>query len=500
MTTDSGRAPLAGYSLTKETALIGLGCHKSMWWRVHEPMAPELTPSIADDFRRREGRRVGELARSYVPGGRLIVGGPADDPAARVSATLDVLRDMSVPVVYEGAFVANETLVRTDILERRGGAWTLVEVKSATSVSAAEHLPDLAIQAAVVRASGLSVDRYEIMHLNRECRFPDLSNLFVRADATEQVRSMLDDVDLAIVEAVRAVRETAAPEAAIGEHCFKPRDCAFKDRCWPALPKHHVRTLYRIGRKADALIAQGYETIDQLPDDVKLGVVAARQRRAVRQGSIVVERDELVRALAAVERPVAHLDFETVGPAIPRWSGCRPYDQVPVQLSCHVVGVEGATTHHEWLFDGDGDPRPDAARAILAACRGAKTVTAYFSSFEKQCIELVAAACPDDAEELRRIAASLVDLLPIVREHVYHPDFCGSFSLKSVLPALVPEMTYQGLEIAEGGAAQVQLSRLLFDADVNEAERREIRDALLRYCKLDTDAMVALERKLLALV
>ena len=500
MTTNSDHSPSRGYELTKETALIGLGCHKSLWWRVHEPMAPELAPSLAAEFRLREGRKVGELARTYVPGGRLIVGGPIDEPAARVAATRDVLRDASVPAVYEGAFLAHGTLVRTDILERRGGAWTLIEVKSTTSVSDAEHLPDLAIQAAVVRASGLAVDRYEVMHLNRECRFPDLSNLFVRTDVTDAVRSMLDAVDLAIVEAVRAAREAAPPEVAIGEHCSKPRDCAFKDRCWPALPKHHVSTLYRIGRKANALVEQGYETIDQLPDGVKLGAVASRQRRAVRQGSIVVERDELIQALAAVARPVAHLDFETVGPAIPLWPGCRPYDQVPVQLSCHVVGVDGATTHHEWLFDGGGDPRPDAARAILAACRGAKTVTAYFSSFEKQCIELVAAVCPDDASELRRIASSLVDLLPIVREHVYHPDFCGSFSLKRVLPALVPEMTYQGLEIAEGGAAQVQLSRLLFDADVSEAERREIRDALLRYCKLDTDAMVALERRLLALV
>ena len=208
----------------------------------------------------------------------------------------------------------------------------------------------------------------------------------------------------------------------------------------------------------------------------------------------------MVLELAQVTRPVAHLDFETVQPAIPRWPGCRPYDQIPVQLSCHVVDADGTTSHHEWLFDGAGDPRPDAARAILDACAGARTVTAYSASFEKKCIELVADACPGEAAALLRIAGSLVDLLPIVRGHVYHPDFGGSFSLKKVLPALVPEMSYDGLEIAEGGTAQVHLSRLLFDPNVSEAERREIRDALLRYCKLDTDAMVALERRLLALV
>jgi hypothetical protein len=496
----AARPPNDAYTLTKETALVGLGCHKSLWWRLHEPMAPELTPTVADEYRRREGRRVGEMARTYVPGGRLIVGGAADDPAARVAATRDVLSDVSVPAIYEGAFLANDTLVRTDILERRGAAWTLIEVKAKTSVSEAEHLPDIAVQAAIVRACGVPVERYEIMHLNRECRFPDLSNLFVRVDVTAQVRERLAAMDAALVEAVRAARADAAPEAAIGDHCSKPHDCAFMDRCWPQLPKHHVSTLYRIGKKAQAFLEQGYETIDQLPDDVKLGAVAARQRRAVRQGSIVVERDELVSALATLARPVAHLDFETVQPAIPLWPGCRPYDQIPVQLSCHVVGADGATTHHEWLFDGTGDPRAEAAGAILAACSGARTVTAYYAPFEQKCIELVAEACPSDAPALLRIAGALVDLLPIVREHVYHPEFGGSFSLKRVLPALVPEMTYDGLEIAEGGTAQVRLARLLFDTNVSETERREIRDALLRYCKLDTDAMVALERRLLALV
>ncbi len=440
------------------------------------------------------------MARSYVPSGRLI-DGEWGDVAGRVARTRDAMTDPAVPAIYEAAFIAHDTLVYVDILERRGAAWTLVEVKSSTSLSEAEHVPDIAIQASVLRACGVPVERYEIMHLNRECQFPDLSTLFVRDDVTETVRERLDAIDLALAEQLVVAREASPPAVPIGEQCSKPRDCAFKPRCWPVLPQHHVTTLYRIGRKADKLVSMGYETIDQLPDDIELSAIASRQRRAVRQGSLVVERETLVAALARLERPVAHLDFETVAPAIPVWPGCRPYDNVPVQLSCHVVAADGSSTHHEWLFDGQGDPRPEAGRAILAACAGAKTITAYNSSFERKCIELVAQVCPGEAPALLAIGNALVDLLPIVRDNVYHPEFVGSFSLKRVLPALVPELSYKDLEIAEGGSAQIELSRLLFDAEgMSDEARREIRGALLRYCERDTLAMVELERRLLALI
>ena len=58
------------------------------------------------------------------------------------------------------------------------------------------------------------------------------------------------------------------------------------------------------------------------------------------------------------------------------------------------------------------------------------------------------AAPPHGADQ--EIQSRLWDLLPVVRNHVYHPRFAGSFSLKDVLPALVPEMTYGGMEIANG--------------------------------------------------
>jgi hypothetical protein len=495
----------AAFRLSKKTALAGLQCHKRLWWERHEPSALELQESPAVRYRLRESSAVGALARSYVPGGALIGAslqrGDWDAQQALVDETAAVMATPHVRALYEAAFAAGEVIVYTDILERAGDGWTLIEVKSSTSVSAAEHIADVAVQACVLRAAGVDVRRYEVMHLDRACRYPDLSNLFAREDVTAPVRAMMDEIAPRIAEFPRVLDAPEAPAAATGEHCLKPRECPFTTRCWPPLPAHHVSTLYRIGKKADGFVANGWETIPQLPEQVKLSAIAARQRRSVRNGEIVVEREALVAALSTVARPVAHLDFETVQPAIPCWDGCHPYDQIPVQLSCHVVDADGSTTHHAWLFDGEGDPRPAAARAILDACRGARTVTAYFSSFEKSCIKLVAAACPEHAAELEAIADSLVDLLPIVREHVYHPEFAGSFSLKKVLPALVPSLSYRGLRIAEGETAQLELSRLIFERDsISADERAELRAALLDYCELDTRAMVELEARLQGLV
>lgn len=489
------------YVLSKSTVLAGLQCHKRLWWELHEPAAGELRESPAMQHRLREGRAVGALARTYVPGGHLVERG-ARDLDALLAETRAALARPDVPAVYEAAFVANGTLVFADILERRGDTWALIEVKSATSVSEQEHIPDIAVQASVLRASGLRVTRYEVMHLNRECRHPDLSNLFARRDVTEHVEASLSAMDLEIVKQRRVAMETDAPQVATGDHCAKPHACPFTERCWPELPPHHVSTLYRIRKPTvAAYVAAGWETIADLPDSVKLSAIAARQRRAVRDGAMVVEHEQLVAALAALERPIAHLDFETIQPAIPRWPGCRPYDQIPVQLSCHIVDENGEERHVAWLFEGTGDPRPAAARAIIDACAGARVVTAYSSTFERSCIRLVADACPEDAVALRAIADRIVDLLPVVREHVYHPEFGGTFSLKRVLPALVPELSYQGLMIAEGETAQVQLTRLILERDeMSEAEQRELREALLRYCELDTRAMVALEARLRRLV
>jgi len=279
---------------------------------------------------------------------------------------------------------------------------------------------------------------------------------------------------------------------AIGEHCSKPYPCPFTARCWPELPPHHISTLYAMRDRALDLDEQGYRTIFDLPEDIVLGGAADRQRRAVQTGRLIVDPG-LADALADIAPPVAFLDFETVGLAIPVWNGGHPYDQVPAQFSCHVADAAGHVTHHAWLAEGPEDPRPALAERLVAACAGARTVVAYHAPFERQCIAQLAEAVPALAGPLGSIADRLVDLLPVVRNHVYHPGFGGSFSLKRVLPALVPSASYDGLAIAGGQAASLELARLLLHGNgIAPADRAEMRRALLEYCHLDTWGLVEL--------
>jgi hypothetical protein len=167
-------------------------------------------------------------------------------------------------------------------------------------------------------------------------------------------------------------------------------------------------------------------------------------------------------------------------------------------MSCHVVGARGRTEHHEHLATGAGDPRPALAEAVVRACEGARSVVAYNAGFEAKCLDHLADTVPKLRKPLRSIRERLVDLLPVVRDHVYHPDFGGGFGLKAVLPALVPALAYDDLDIADGDTASTALEALLLAPldTLGAAERKKLRSNLLAYCGRDTEALVALTERL----
>lgn len=479
--------------LSKSKFITGLQCHKRLWLSVHERDAPELQVDADLQAVFDHGSQVGEVARSHIPGG-VLIDLPYYEVRERVAATNQAL-ESGAQVIYEASFLEDEVFVAVDILHRGRRRWTVTEVKSTSKVKP-EHIPDTAVQTHVVRSAGLDVARAEVMHLNRDCRHPDLSNLFRRVDVTDRVEEAVTNVPREAQRQLRMLRGPE-PEVEVGDHCSRPYGCPFVERCWPERPEHHVGTLYRVGGKQlGRLIDGGFETIHDLSDDVALGDIADRQRRAVRSGKLIVEPG-IEAALGRFEYPIAYLDFETIALPIPIWDGCRPYDSVPVQFSCHVEDASGALRHHEWLAEGAADPRPALAEALVEAVRGAKTIVAYNAGFESRCIRDLRERLPHLDRKLRKLERHMRDLLPIVREHVYHPDFGGSFGLKSVLPALVPELSYDALAIQSGGSASVELERLLLcEAKSSAAERSELRRALLEYCRLDTLAMVKIVERM----
>ncbi len=481
--------------LSKSKFVAGLQCEKRLWWEVHEPDAPELRPDEGQRFVLDRGTRVGELARRRFPGG-VLVDVPFERLTERVRRTREALAAKS-PAIFEASFFEDGVFVSVDVLERTPRGHVLTEVKSSLDVKA-QHFPDVAIQLHVLRQAGVNIRRAEVMHLNRACRAPRLGNLFVRENVTKAAEAAVPRPAREVKRLLK-VLDGPLPQVETGLHCEEPYPCPFVERCWPPQPEHHVSTLANIRRaKVEKLVEAGFQTLHDLPEDYPAAGAAARQITAVRSGRMVVEPG-LGSALAEIEEPVAYLDFETINLAVPVWRGTSPYQQLPVQFSVHVGSEGKAMRHHEFLAAGPADPRPALAEALVAACKGAKTILAYHAQFERDRLRELAKALPDRRAELRSIVDRLVDLKAIVRNHVYHPKFFGQFGLKNVLPVLVKGLDYGDLEIREGNSAAAALEQMLFEEGFPEHERTNLRRAMLAYCERDTLALVRLHERLVAL-
>lgn len=489
-----------GYApdLNKGQVLSGMRCHKKLWLEFHDPESEYLKRGADAEMRLAEGRVVGEHARRHMGAGVNLA------PEGRVAQPVVVQRTSEAiargeTVLFEPGFTAGGGSIRADILQKDGDSWRLIEVKSSKWPEKERdrerkfdaHLPDVAVQSHVVRSANLPVTSTHLMYLNPDCRHPDLSNLFTTVEVTRRVEPIAQQMPDLLASLHDVLRGTE-PTTPTGAHCSDPDDCPFYDKCHDGLPDHHVTELYYIKRQsADALAAAGKTLISQLDESDGPNVQARRQIRAIRQNRRIVEPG-LVAELAVLKSPIAHLDFETVQLAVPRWPGCGPQDQVAVQFSVHRGGADGGDEHIEFLAERGGDPRPALIRALIDACAGAGTILVYYEQFEKSRIRELGAWFPEYAAALDDINARIVDLLPIVRNHVYDPGFHGSFSLKNVLPALVNGLNYEDLNIREGGAAAAAIYRLLFGEEITPDAARALRTDLLAYCKRDTEAMVRL--------
>jgi predicted RecB family nuclease len=475
--------------LSKALYTAGVQCHKLLWWKVHDADAVELQPDKVLQDRFDQGRQVGELARERFAGGVLLERHAPFEQ--RTTHTRAALAD-TASTLFEASFEADDVHVAVDVLQRVDGGVRLIEVKSASSQKD-EHIPDAALQAHVLARSGLDVQGVEIMHLNKDFRHPDQGDLFARTDVTAQVHDALAAVPAEIAAQLAALRGPL-PDVPIGLHCFEPRACPFRGRCWPDAADHIIK-LYNVGpRKAADYMATGVHAIGDVPAGKKLPDAARRQVRALRENRLIVEPG-LRAALAPFSGRLGFLDFETITRAVPVWPGMAPWEQAAAQFSYHETQPDGTYRHVAHLAEGPHDARPALAQAMVAATADAERVVMY-TSFERTRIRSLQKTVPDLAAELKGLEDKLIDLHPVIRDHVYHPEFNGSFSLKYVLHPLVPDLTYHDLVIVDGLVASVEIARLLFVAHrIPAAERDRVRQDLLNYCERDTWAMVrVLER------
>ncbi|AEG31328.1 DUF2779 domain-containing protein [Thiomicrospira cyclica] len=482
--------------LSKSQYIRGLQCHKSLWLLKHRPEL-RAKPDAEEQALFDTGNTVGDLACQLFPGGVEIKFDPQsfDD---MIEQTRQLIAD-GVEVIYEAAFKQNGIFAMADILVKNGDVWDVYEVKSSTSVKG-YHYNDAAVQW-VALSEVLTLGRIHIVHLNNQYIRQgelDIQQLFTIDDITANVLTLVDGVPEYLAE-MEAMLKADEPQILIGTHCDDPHSCDFKSHCWQDVPDVSVFNLYRMNaaKKFD-LYHRGIVQYTDIPSTEPLSSVQRIQVETASSGQPLIQPQIVKDFVDDLTYPLHFFDFETFMEAIPRFDGQKPFMQMPFQYSLHILHENGELIHKEYLGDEFSDPRPDLVVQMIQDLGEQGSIIAFNQSFEISRIKELARDFKDYKPGLLELIPRFKDLIvPFRNLGYYHPDFNGSFSIKSLLPAMFPndpELDYKQLDIQNGGMAMdafANLSRLK-DPD----HRDTIRQALLDYCRLDTLAMVRIYQSL----
>lgn len=478
--------PTKRHGLSKSRILLHRQCPKRLWLKVHRPELEEIADSNQARFD--TGTYVGELAQQLYPDGVLIDG---NDLGQAVIDTKAILVGEKRPI-FEATLQADGLLIRADLMLPDQNGYRMVEVKSSTSVKD-YYLTDVAIQSWVAQQAELSLTSVEIAHIDNSFVYlggGDYQGLFHYADISEQISGMKEEVP----DWINAARETLSgdePCITTGDQCNSPFPCAFIGYCSPKTDPEDgfpPEVLPYGKTMAASLRAEGYTDLRDVPEE-RLGNLNHQRVWRISKSGQAELNPEAGRMIAALPYPRYYIDFETINPAVPVWAGTRPYMQVPFQWSCHIETAKGEMTHCAYLADGQSDPRRPFAMSLIDAVGTHGPVFVYNAPFERSRMQELAEYYPDLAPALEVAIDRIVDLLPIAREHYYHPDMRGSWSIKAVLPTIAPDLAYGNLEVSNGGMAQDAFAEMMHPKTLPE-RRQKLHDALLLYCERDTLAMV----------
>lgn len=491
--------------LSKSQYVKGRKCGKRLWLYRHHPERESARSPLQEGILE-QGREVGELARSLYPQGELI----AEDPQ-HAEAALQHTREAiagGASVLFEAAFEYDNILIRADIVTRDpDGRWNLIEVKSSSNARKVrkEHLFDLAIQKYVMTHAGLPLASCRLLRLNREYRkgeSTDLAGLFAEEWVDAEIEREFQEVEKYVGELRTLLQQSVEPEGVLGAVCKNPFPCEFKAHCWGPLPANSIHYLSHI-RDLDRaeLLSRGIKLIPEIPEGGLLRLASIRHWECETRGEPAPVITAIKNYIDRLQYPLYFLDFETYGYAIPRYPGTHPYQRLPFQFSLHIQESPGGPiTHREFLATTAADPRRALTDSLLQGIGPRGSVIVYYAAFEGGVLEELAEAFPECAERLLAIRDRLWDLeVPFRDRWIARRSFQGKSSIKFILPAMVPELSYEGLYIKAGDQAAHRYFDLI-DPATDPAERERVRLGLLQYCQLDTWAMVAILEKLRELV
>ena len=485
--------------LSKSRYCSGITCPKILWMAIHMP--EEFDRSVLNEAILTQGNQVGDLAMG-------LFGDFTEVPYGNLSEMIritDELMEQRTPVIAEASFSYDGCFCSADILVRKAGRDVeLYEVKSAASVKEI-NFHDAAYQYWVLTNLGWNVKKVSLVHINTQYVKNgelDVHQLFTSEDVTKTAKKLAPD----IAENIRHMRSVASaenePAMRLGEYCFSPYDCGYWPHCSADLPKPNVFDLggMQLKKKVEYYNA-GVISFEDLAKEKNLGESYRMQvEHILHPGHDHIDAKAIREFLDTLSYPLYFLDFESFQPAVPVYDGTHPYQQIVFQYSLHIRKKPGGrTTHKEFLAMPGSDPRRALAERLCEDIPAGGTVLVYNQTFEKTRLKELAQLYPDLSDHLLDIADRIADLIVPFRKRMYYSgSMMGSSSIKNVLPALYPddpELDYHNLEAVHNGSEASAMFTMM--AGMDEAELKQNREHLLKYCGLDTLAMVKLYDRLI---
>ena len=484
--------------ISKSTFIRGLQCEKSLYLYKHHYKLKDPTPSSLQAVFD-QGTNIGLLAQ------KLFLNGVDASPENHfkmiesVGKTLDFI-NKDETIIYEAAFLYNDVYAALDILVKDKEGWKAYEVKSSTKITDT-YIKDAAIQYYTINNSGIDLKDISIVYINNQYVKDgelDIHQLFNIESVYDQVLEFLPRIPNEVRRLKNVIESTEIPEIDIGLHCSDPYDCDFKGTCWKHVPDYSVFDIANLrNKKKFDLYNQGLMSLDQI--DLRKTSLNANQVLQVESevnGTTHIETDQIRGFVEELSYPLYFLDFETINPAIPIYDGSKPYQQIVFQYSLHIQQTPTSSIqHHEYLADPTHDPRIGFIKQLINDCGSIGDILVYNISFERGKLNDLAEVFPTYSKAIKDIVIRLKDLMmPFQKKWYYTPEMKGSYSIKFVLPALVPELSYNELEIKEGGTASNTFLSMVNGSFEGDTEKT--RSQLVEYCKLDTYAMVKILERL----
>lgn len=486
-------------TISKSKLLACRQCPKRLWLEVYQPGLRSDSAATQAGFA--VGHQIGDIARRlYDPKSKGVLVDPQTDGFdAAFALTQELLR--SAQPIFEAGFRAEGALAFADVMlpVRKGGklSWRMVEVKSSTSVKD-YHRDDAAVQTLIARSSGVPLVGIALAHINRDWVYPgneDYSGLLLENDLTDEAFDRGEEVRRWIAEAQQVIANQNEPSIATGEHCSNPYECGFLSYCQNQEPQAEQPINWLPGRLSSGLRAyidtHNLTELRDVPDEF-LNDKQQRVKEVTLSEKPFFDQHATAATLATHKLPACFLDFETIQFAVPIWKGTRPYQQIPFQFSLHRLLRTGKLEQQAFLDLSGADPSQAFAESLIAACGERGPIFVYNAGFEMARIRELSERFPSLARPLLALNERVVDLLPLARNHYYHPSQQGSWSIKAVLPALCPDLHYSDLDGVQDGGMAMNAFLEALAPQTSMTRKFEIEQQLLAYCALDTYAMVRL--------